>query len=37
MMAATVQSIITALAAPMPSSFRVKVNEYMKVEGNSVE
>jgi hypothetical protein len=37
MMAATVQSIITALAAPMPSSLRVKVNEYMNVDGSSVE
>jgi len=36
MIAATVISIITALAEPMASSLRRKVCTYMKVEGNSV-
>ena len=36
MIAATVSSIITALAAPMPSWLRVNVCAYMNVEGSSV-
>ena len=36
MMAATVISIMTALAAPTAISFRVKVIWYMKVAGSAV-
>jgi hypothetical protein len=36
MMAATVSSIMVALAAPHPSWLRVNVCAYMKVEGSSV-